>query len=83
MGQRPVRTRAISRPTRRRVSGPIRADAEATTIYASAYNQSSDARGFYEFMKTMETLSKTTDESTSILLSTEGEFYRYLNSSGR
>ena len=60
-----------------------RADAEATTIYASAYDQSADARRFYEFMKTMETLSKTTDESTSILLSTEGEFYRYLNRSGQ
>ena len=60
-----------------------KADAEATEIYAKAYNQSADSRRFYEFLKSMETLSSTTDESTSVLLSTEGEFYRYLNKSGR
>ena len=59
-----------------------RADAEATTIYAGAYNQSADSRRFYGFLKTMETLASTTDRSTSILLSTDGEFYRYLNESG-
>ena len=59
------------------------ADAEATTIYASAYNPSADSRRFYEFLKTMETLSETTDRSTSILLSTNGDFYRYLTGSGR
>ncbi|MCP4202479.1 MAG: protease modulator HflC [bacterium] len=58
-----------------------RADAEATEIYASAYNASVDSRRFYEFLKTMETLSSTTDESTSMLLSTAGEFYRFLNDS--
>lgn len=59
-----------------------KADAEATTIYAGAYNQSADSRRFYGFLKTMETLASTTDRSTSILLSTDGEFYRYLNESG-
>ncbi len=59
-----------------------RADAEATEIYAGAYDQSSDSRRFYEFLKTMETLESTTDESTSVLLSTDGEFFRYLNQSG-
>lgn len=58
-----------------------RADAEATEIYASAYNASADSRQFYEFVKTMETLSSTTDESTSMLLSTAGELYRFLNNS--
>lgn len=60
-----------------------KADAEATTIYAGAYNQSADSRRFYGFLKTMETLASTTDRSTSILLSTDGEFYRFLNESGR
>ncbi len=55
-----------------------RADAEATEIYAQAYNQSADARSFYEFLKSMETLAATTDASTSILLSTDGAFYRFL-----
>lgn len=60
-----------------------RADAEATEIYARAYNQSADSRSFYEFLKSMETLSATADDRTSILLSTEGEFYRFLTESGR
>jgi membrane protease subunit HflC len=59
------------------------ADAEAADIYAGAYNQSSDSRNFYEFLKSMETLEATADESTSVLLSTEGEFYRFLTDSGR
>lgn len=54
------------------------ADAEATEIYARAYDQSPDARSFYSFLKTMETLSSTADERTSMLLSTDGEFYRFL-----
>ena len=59
------------------------ADAEATEIYAKAYDQSADARSFYEFLKTMETLEATADERTSVLLSTGGEFYRFLKESGR
>ena len=58
------------------------ADAEATEIYARAYDQSSDSRSFYEFLKTMETLSSTADERTTVLLSTEGELYRFLADSG-
>ncbi len=57
-----------------------RADAEATEIYARAYDQSADSRSFYEFLKTMETFETTIDRDTWIVLSTEGEFYRYLMS---
>ncbi len=59
-----------------------RADAEATEIYASAYDQSAESRRFYEFLKTMETFEETMDPDTWILLSTDGEFYRYLKSDG-
>ena len=59
------------------------ADAEATGIYAAAYNRSADSRSFYEFLKSMETLQQTASSETSILLSTEGEFYRFLKESGR
>ena len=59
------------------------ADAEATRIFARAYNQSADARSFYEFTKTMETFESTVDPDTWVLLSTSGEFYKYLKSSGR
>ena len=58
------------------------ADAEATAIYAAAYDRSADSRRFYEFLKSMETLQQTASSETSILLSTEGEFYRFLKESG-
>ena len=60
-----------------------RADAEATDIYAGAYNQTAESRRFYEFLKTMETFETTMDPETWILLTTDGEFYRYLKSDGR
>lgn len=60
-----------------------RADAQATEIYARVYDQSADARSFYEFLKTMETFDSTVDENTLLILSTDGDFYRYLKSSGR
>ncbi len=58
-----------------------RADAKATEVYASAYNQSADSRSFYEFLKTMETFESTVDPETVLMLSTEGDFYRYLKGS--
>ncbi len=60
-----------------------KADAEATQIFARAYNQSADSRSFYQFMKTMETFEATMDPETWVLLSTSGEFYKYLKSGGR
>ncbi len=57
------------------------ADAEATEIYARAYDQSADSRAFYGFLKTMESYSKTIDEDTWLVMSTEAEFYRYLQKS--
>jgi membrane protease subunit HflC len=58
-----------------------KADGEATRIYAGAYDQSADSRKFYEFQKTMETFISTVGADTSLILSTDGEFYRYLKSS--
>ena len=55
-----------------------RADAEATTIYAAAYNRSSDSRAFYEFLKTMEIYQSTIDSGTSLVLTTDGDFYKFL-----
>ena len=60
-----------------------RADAAATDIYAQAFNQSADSRSFYEFLKTMATFEKTVDAETWLLLSTDGDFYRFLKSSGK
>lgn len=54
------------------------ADAKATAIYADAYNQSSAARKLYEFTRTMESYGKVFDNQTSIILSTESDFYKFL-----
>lgn len=55
-----------------------KADAEAARIYAAAYNQSSQAKSLYEFLKSMETFEKTFDKNTSIIISTDSEVYKYL-----
>ena len=57
------------------------ADAEATRIYAAAYNRSQETRSFYEFLQTMEIYKNTLDSETSLILSTDGEFYKYLKES--
>lgn len=57
-----------------------RADAEAAAIYAEAYNQSAQARDLYAFLKSMETFENTFDEKTSIILSTDSDLFKYLNS---
>ena len=55
------------------------ADAKATQIYASAYNQSKDARELYTFVKTLETYQRVIDANTTLVLTTDSEMYRLLN----
>ena len=57
-----------------------RADAEAADIYSRAYDQNEQSREFYEFTKSMESLERTVDRDTWLLLTTDGDFYRYLES---
>lgn len=52
-----------------------RADAEAIKIYAEAYGKDPD---FYSFLKTLETYKNTVDGETVLILSTEGNYYKYL-----
>ncbi|HLE84899.1 MAG TPA: hypothetical protein VJG13_11210 [Thermoanaerobaculia bacterium] len=59
-----------------------RADAEATAIYATAYDQSAEARRFYAFQKTLETYERTVDAETILVLSTDSELYRLLKEGG-
>jgi len=56
------------------------ADAEATRIYAEAFNKSPQAVEFYGFVKTMETYKKILMGETSIVLSTDSELFRLLKS---
>jgi len=55
-----------------------RADARATAIYAGAYDQSAAARNLYTFVKSMETFERTFDSTTTVILSTKSDLYKYL-----
>ncbi|MBA7715076.1 Modulator of FtsH protease HflC [subsurface metagenome] len=54
-----------------------KADAEATLIYARAYNEDPD---FYSFLQTLDIYKKTMDEDTTLVLSTDSDFLRYFKS---
>jgi membrane protease subunit HflC len=56
------------------------ADAQATEIYAKAYNQSPEARTFYKFTKTMETYKELADPETTLILSTDTDLFQFLKS---
>jgi membrane protease subunit HflC len=57
-----------------------KADAKAAAIYASAYDQTSASRELYGFLKSMETFEITFDSTTSVILSTDSELFKYLKS---
>lgn len=51
-------------------------DADAIRIYAEAYNNDPS---FYAFLKTLETYKETMNKDTTLILSTNHEFFGYLN----
>lgn len=59
------------------------ADAEATRIYAEAYDQSPEARDFYGFLKTLDTYRTVLGGRTSMILSTDSELFRLLEAARR
>ncbi len=54
-----------------------KADAETINIYANAYSRDPD---FYSFLKTLETYQKTIDANSTVVLSTDSEYFKYLKS---
>jgi membrane protease subunit HflC len=54
-----------------------KADAGAVDIYGKAYNQNPE---FYSFMKTMETYKHTIDGNSTVILTTDSDYYKYLKS---
>ena len=56
------------------------ADAKATEIYASAYNQSAEAVAFYEFTRTMQSYKSIIAENTTLVLSTDSDLFKFLKS---
>jgi membrane protease subunit HflC len=55
-----------------------KADARAAAIYADAYNKTTESKNLYTFLKSMETFQKTFDSTTTVVLSTRSELYKYL-----
>ena len=53
-----------------------KADAEAAGIYAESYGQAPE---FYTFVQTLAAYEKTMKGNSSLLLTTDSDFYRYLN----
>ena len=55
-------------------------DAEAARIYADAYAADAD---FYAFTRSLEAYRKTIDAKTTLVLSPDTEFFKYLEGQGR
>ncbi len=53
------------------------ADAEAVKIYAEAYEKAPE---FYSFTKTLETYEVTFNKQTNLVLTADGDYFRYLKS---
>lgn len=54
------------------------ADARATEIYAAAYNRSPETVRFYQFLRTLETYKAALTNDTTLILTTESDFFRLL-----
>lgn len=54
------------------------ADARATEIYASAYNQSPEAVEFYEFTRTLQAYKSIIAANTTLVLSTDSDLFKFL-----
>jgi len=54
-----------------------KADAEAIKIYAEAYSKDPE---FYSFVRTLETYKETIDERSTLILSTDSDYFEYLKS---
>ena len=55
-----------------------KADAQATAIYAAAYNSSPSAADFYQFVKTLDTYQKTLGKDTTTIFTTNSDLFRLL-----
>ncbi|MFH0877648.1 MAG: protease modulator HflC [Candidatus Omnitrophota bacterium] len=53
------------------------ADAKATTVYADAYNKDPE---FYSFLRTLEAYRDSINPSTTMVLTTDSEYYHFLKS---
>jgi membrane protease subunit HflC len=56
-----------------------KADAEATLIYARAYEKDPE---FYSFIQTLNIYKEAMDKDSSLILSTDSEFFKYFKGYG-
>jgi membrane protease subunit HflC len=56
------------------------AEGEATRIYAEAYNQTPQAVELYSFLRSMQTLEDVATNNTTLVISTDGDLFKYLKS---
>ncbi len=54
------------------------ADAKASEVYARAYTSSPVAADFYAFLQTLDTYSKTLGSDSTLVLTTDSDFFRLL-----
>ena len=79
-GQVGKELKLITSEAYRQAQGIIgKADAEAISIYAGAYSQDAE---FYSFLKTLETYKNTIDENSTIILTTDSDYYKFLKGLG-
>jgi len=55
-----------------------KADAQATRLYAEAYSKDPE---FYSFYKTLESYQSSLGDNTRMIISSDSQFYKYLDSS--
>ncbi|MCF8480401.1 MAG: protease modulator HflC [Rhodospirillum sp.] len=53
------------------------ADAKATDIYSTAYNQNPQSVDFYEFTRTMQAYKTMVAEGTTLVLSTDSDMFKF------
>lgn len=58
-----------------------KADAEASAIYATAYNSSPQAAEFYGFTRALDVYKSSFDRGTTFIFKPDGSFFRYLKES--
>lgn len=54
------------------------ADAKATEVYASAYNQSEESVAFYEFIRTMESYKEVLGQDSTLIMTTDSDIFKFL-----
>ncbi len=54
------------------------ADAQATDIYAKAFNVSEESADFYEFLRTMELYEEMLSGESTLVLTTDSDLFKYL-----